>query len=117
MELLRLSKPDRLLQGDIVLDGSKSISNRALIVLALAGADPADWLTNLSTSKDTTTLYRLLTQNSDLYDAGDAGTTFRFLTAYLSMHAGTQVLTGSARMRERPVGALVEGLRAIGADI
>lgn len=117
MELLRLSKPDRLLQGDIVLDGSKSISNRALIVLALAGADPADWLTNLSTSKDTTTLYRLLTQNSDSYDAGDAGTTFRFLTAYLSMHAGTQVLTGSARMRERPVGALVEGLRAIGADI
>ena len=117
MELLRLSKPDRLLYGDIVLDGSKSISNRALIVLALAGADPADWLDRLSTSKDTTTLYRLLGHSGDTFDAGDAGTTFRFLTAYLALQPGVQILTGSARMRERPVGGLVEALRSIGADI
>lgn len=117
MELIRLSKPDGLLRGDIVLDGSKSISNRALIVLALAGADPADWLTGLSASKDTTTLYQLLTQPGDTYDAGDAGTTFRFLTAFLALQTGVQTLTGSTRMRERPIGGLVEALRSIGADI
>lgn len=117
MEILQLSKPDHILRGNIALDGSKSISNRALIVLALAGANPADWLSNLSTSKDTTTLLRLLTQKEDVFDAGDAGTTFRFLTAYLSLQTDTQILTGSARMRERPVGGLVEALRSIGADI
>lgn len=117
MELLQLSKPDHALRGDIALDGSKSISNRALIVLALAKANPADWLSNLSTSKDTATLLRLLTQSGDTYDAGDAGTTFRFLTAYLALQSGTQILTGSARMRERPVGGLVQALRSIGADI
>ena len=117
MELLRLSGPDGLLRGDISLDGSKSISNRALIVLALASADPADWLDRLSTSKDTETLYRLLGHSGDTFDAGDAGTTFRFLTAYLALQPGVQVLTGSARMRERPVGGLVEALRSIGADI
>lgn len=117
MELLHLSKSDRSLRGDIALDGSKSISNRALIVLALSGADPADWLANLSSSKDTTTLLRLLTHAGDAYDAGDAGTTFRFLTAYLALQPGIQILTGSARMCERPVGGLVQALRSIGAEI
>lgn len=117
MERIQISKPDRRLEGVLALDGSKSISNRALIVLALAGANPGDWLSNLSTSKDTTTLLRLLTQRGDTFDAGDAGTTFRFLTAFLAFQPGTQVLTGSARMRERPVGGLVQALRDIGAEI
>lgn len=117
-QALLLSKPDRSLRAHITLDGSKSISNRALIALALAGADPTEWLSGLSTSKDTTTLLRLLTQPNHLpYDAGDAGTTFRFLTAYLACQPGTQVLTGSARMRERPIGPLVTALRDLGADI
>ncbi len=51
------------------------------------------------------------------YDAGDAGTTFRFLTAFLAIQPGEQVLTGAARMLERPVGPLVEALRTLGADI
>jgi 3-phosphoshikimate 1-carboxyvinyltransferase len=118
MQVLHLSKPDRSLSGEITLEGSKSISNRALIVLALAGADPGEWLQHLSTSKDTSTLQRLLTQTgSDVYDAGDAGTTFRFMTARLCLQAGTQTLTGSARMQERPIGALVTALRSLGADI
>lgn len=117
MELLQLSKPEPSLQGDITLDGSKSISNRAIIVLALAGVDPAHWLVNLSASKDTATLQRLLSQSGDTYDAGDAGTTFRFLTAFLALQSGTQILTGSARMRERPVGGLVQALRSIGAEV
>ncbi len=117
LQYYHLSKPDRHLHGNITLDGSKSISNRALTVLALAGADPAAYLQRLSTSKDTTTLQRLLAQTGTTYDAGDAGTTFRFLTAYLATRPGTQVLTGSARMQERPVGALVQALRDLGADI
>jgi len=117
MQALRLSKPDRQLQGTIHLDGSKSISNRALIVLALANANPADYLSRLANARDTSTLQQLLNQSDTTYDAGDAGTTFRFLTAYLATRPGTQILTGSARMQERPVGSLVEALRSLGADI
>lgn len=116
--LLRISKPSRSLRGTLVLDGSKSISNRALIALALAGENPADWLSNLSNSKDTQTLARLLaTPRPALLDAGDAGTTFRFLTAFLAAQPGEQTLTGSSRMLERPVGPLVKALQALGADI
>lgn len=117
MPVIRLSKPARNLHGTIGLDGSKSISNRALIALALMREKPADWLSNLSTSKDTQTLLRLLAQDGGTFDAGDAGTTFRFLTAYLATQPGEQVLTGSARMLERPVGPLAEALRELGADI
>lgn len=117
MEIIRLSKPDRRLQGEISLDGSKSLSNRALIALALAGADPTQWLSHLSTSKDTQALQMLLQAPRDTYDAGDAGTCFRFLTAYLAIQPGVQVLTGSARMCERPIGALVQALQLLGADI
>jgi 3-phosphoshikimate 1-carboxyvinyltransferase len=115
--LLQVSRNTRDLQGTVALDGSKSISNRALIILALSGENPADWLSNLSTSKDTQTLLRLLSQTEGPFDAGDAGTTFRFLTALLAIRPGEQTLTGSTRMQERPVGPLVEALRSLGADI
>jgi 3-phosphoshikimate 1-carboxyvinyltransferase len=117
MTILNLSKKDKQLVGSLTLDGSKSISNRALIILALSGGKAEDLLTHLSTSKDTTTLKRLLESSGDVYDAGDAGTTFRFLTAYLSIQKGEQILTGSARMKERPIGGLVNALRALGANI
>ncbi|MEO6759123.1 MAG: 3-phosphoshikimate 1-carboxyvinyltransferase, partial [Saprospiraceae bacterium] len=117
MQAIRLFKSDRNLQGGIQLAGSKSISNRALIVLALANADPAHYLSRLANARDTVTLQRLLAQSETTYDAGDAGTTFRFLTAYLATRPGMQILTGSARMQERPVGALVEALQSLGADI
>lgn len=108
----------RTLRGNIALDGSKSISNRALIALALAGESPEKWLSGLSTSKDTVTLQKLL-QNPDskVFDAGEAGTVFRFLTAYLSTRPGVKTLTGSARMQERPIGPLVKSLQLLGADI
>jgi len=117
MNIIQLSKPDRSLRGALALDGSKSISNRALIVMALSGGDPAKWLSNLSSSKDTITLRRLLAHTGDTFDAGDAGTTFRFMCAYLALQPGVQILTGSDRMRERPVGPLVLALRELGADI
>jgi 3-phosphoshikimate 1-carboxyvinyltransferase len=118
-ELLQLPQFAPALNGQLTLDGSKSISNRALIILALAGADPADYLSGLSTSKDTQTLLRLLQSkgHTDTFDAGDAGTVFRFMAAYLATQAGTQVLTGSPRMLERPIGALAEALITLGADI
>ncbi len=117
MEILSLSKPDRSLCGALALNGSKSISNRALIILKLANAVPSEWLSNISTSKDTSTLQALLAQSGDTFDAGDAGTTFRFTAAYLALQPGQQTLTGSARMQERPIGPLVDALRSLGADI
>jgi 3-phosphoshikimate 1-carboxyvinyltransferase len=106
-------------EATITLDGSKSISNRALIILALCDANPGDYLTHLSTSNDTTTLLRLLgtRHQTDTFDAGDAGTVFRFMAAYLATQQGTQILTGSKRMLERPIGPLVTALRSLGADI
>ena len=111
----RISKPDLSIKGRIALDGSKSISNRVLIIRALSGEDFS--IDRLSTSKDSTTMLRLLQNEAAVYDAGAAGTTFRFLTAYLSLQPGTQVLTGSDRMKQRPIGSLVDALRQLGARV
>ena len=110
-----VSKSDRIIQGTIELDGSKSISNRALIIKALSGASFE--LSRLANADDTKTLERLISQEEDVYDAGPAGTTYRFMTAYLALKEGTQVLTGSERMKERPIGVLVDALNTLGADI
>jgi len=111
----RVSTSNKNIIGEITLDGSKSISNRALIIRALCEDDFE--ITNLSTSKDTVTLNKLLSQSEETFDAGAAGTTFRFMTAYLAMQEGTQILTGSERMKQRPIGILVEALRKLGASI
>lgn len=110
-----LSKPDRTIKGRIRLDGSKSISNRALIIQALCKTSFDIDL--LSTSKDTVTLQALLASSEEIRDAGAAGTTFRFMTAYLAMQEGSQILTGSERMKQRPIGVLVDALRQLGAQI
>jgi 3-phosphoshikimate 1-carboxyvinyltransferase len=112
----KISKPDRHIVGEITLDGSKSISNRILIIRALCN----DFfnIKNLSTSNDTTTLFNLLkNRDAEVFDAGAAGTTFRFMTAYLALQEGTQILTGSERMKQRPIGKLVNALTALGCDI
>lgn len=111
----KLSKPNRHLHGDIHLDGSKSISNRALIIQALCEGDFE--IKNLSTSKDTQLMQQLLAANTKVLDAGAAGTTFRFLTAYLATQEGSLTLTGSERMKQRPIGLLVDALRKLGANI
>jgi len=111
----QLKKTDSTIVGDITLDGSKSISNRVLLINALCQDEFK--IARLSTSKDTTTLQQLLTLNEGTYDAGAAGTTFRFMTAYLALQPGTQILTGSERMKQRPVGVLAEALNELGADI
>ncbi len=110
-----ISKKDRNLFGEIHLDGSKSISNRALVIRALSGAHFK--IKTLSTSKDSELMQRLLASGEQVLDAGAAGTTFRFLTAYLSLQPGSQMLTGTDRMKLRPIKVLVEALKTLGADI
>ena len=113
---IRISHPTGIIDGSIKLDGSKSLSNRILIIRALSGKDFPIY--GLSQSDDTRTLNKLLlSHNRTEYDAGHAGTTFRFLTAYLSLRRGTQILTGSKRMKQRPIGPLVDALRKIGCSI
>ncbi|MCO5234075.1 MAG: hypothetical protein LC105_05610 [Chitinophagales bacterium] len=104
------------IEGEIILNGSKSIANRALIIRALTeGGFEID---NLSNADDTAVLDRLLNSKDTVLDAGAGGTTFRFLTAYLSTCEGREVvLTGTKRMQERPIKLLVNALRELGAEI
>ncbi len=113
----RLSYQSPEEQKVISLNGSKSISNRTLIIRALA--DSYFEIDNLSNAKDTHTLIELLDAVTDsaTLDTGAAGTTFRFLTAYLALQTGEQILTGSERMKQRPIGELVDALRQLGATI
>lgn len=103
------------IKGTIKLDGSKSISNRALIIQALS-QDPEP-IHHLSTSNDTKALQQILRSHDDVHDTGAAGTTFRFLTAYLAASGKSCTLTGSERMKKRPIGELVSALRSLGANI
>lgn len=107
--------PDKHLSATISLDGSKSISNRLLIINALTpiGLD----VKGLSTSDDTQTLVKFLKNRPSLMNVGAAGTTMRFLTAFLATHEGNFILTGSERMTERPIGILVTALKSLGANI
>ena len=117
MSNLRITAPGKTkLDGLVQLNGSKSISNRLLIIRAISGMELE--INNLSTADDTRTMVRLLkNQNELILDTGDAGTTYRFLTAYLALKNGKHFLTGSKRMMERPIAGLVSALRNLGANI
>ncbi|MDI9355715.1 MAG: hypothetical protein QM536_01655 [Chitinophagaceae bacterium] len=99
----------------IQLSPSKSESNRALIIQALSKKNSI--LHNLSDARDTKTLSRLLQENNKLMNVLDAGTAMRFLTAYLSIHGESHILTGTERMQQRPIKILVEALKSIGTSI
>lgn len=119
MKSIKLSHPTKKINARIELTGSKSESNRALILQALSGGKVS--IVNLSEAADTTTLSNILnlqpaTQNTQL-NVGPAGTAMRFLTAFLSLQKGEFTLTGSQRMQERPIGILVEALKTLGAQI
>ncbi|OON68924.1 3-phosphoshikimate 1-carboxyvinyltransferase [Hymenobacter sp. CRA2] len=103
------------LRGTALLPASKSESNRALIIQALAGGGS---LGNLSEANDTQLMRRLLTHpEATEFDAEDAGTVMRFVTGYLAATGRRATLTGTARMLERPIGVLVDALRQLGAQI
>ncbi|HWK57959.1 MAG TPA: 3-phosphoshikimate 1-carboxyvinyltransferase [Parapedobacter sp.] len=119
---ITLSHPAKSLGGTVQLTGSKSESNRALIIEALGRGNVT--IENLSEAADTVTLQQALAHvataprdSQTLIDIGPAGTAMRFLTAYLAVTGGRYYLTGSERMKQRPIGILVEALKALGADI
>lgn len=105
----------RLESKTIKLPASKSISNRLLLINVLS-ANP-NIPENLSDSDDTAVMLKALQSDCSLVDVGAAGTSMRFLTAYLSLLPGRHIITGSERMRKRPIEVLVNALRELGADI
>ncbi len=115
MEIITLQHTPSLRLVEIPLVSSKSESNRALIIQKLA-QEPI-LLENLSEARDTQTMIRLLASNSLTLDVLDAGTTMRFLTAFCTATNRPTILTGTARMQERPIGILVDALRSLGGKI
>ena len=109
-------KAPQVLNQTIKLPASKSISNRALIIHALSGG--AILPDNLSDCDDTTVIINALQNNPHEINIKAAGTAMRFMTAFLSVKDGEEhVLTGTERMKHRPIGVLVDALRHLGADI
>ncbi|WP_299125084.1 3-phosphoshikimate 1-carboxyvinyltransferase [uncultured Winogradskyella sp.] len=99
----------------IQITGSKSESNRLLLLQALY---PKISIENLSNSDDSVLMQKALASNESVIDIHHAGTAMRFLTAYLSVQDGKEVvITGSSRMKERPIKILVDALKTLGADI
>ncbi len=121
MDKKRLICKNRCFNAEVNLPASKSISNRLLIMQALSENDI--YIKNISQANDSVLLQNILKKisNSNSYplliDAEDAGTTFRFLTAYLCTLEGEFILTGNAHMQQRPIGILVDALRQLGAKL
>ncbi|MDR0413275.1 MAG: 3-phosphoshikimate 1-carboxyvinyltransferase, partial [Dysgonamonadaceae bacterium] len=108
-------QPPPHLSASIRLPASKSISNRVLILNALCkNPYPVE---NLSDSDDTNVLLKALQSPGRDLDVGAAGTSMRFLTAYLSQQSGVRTITGTERMKNRPIRVLVNALRELGAEI
>ena len=102
-------------EGSLRITGSKSETNRLLLLQALFKGFK---LENISNSDDSKVMQEALESTSEVVDVHHAGTAMRFLTAYFSHLEGHEVvLTGSTRMQERPIKILVDALRSIGAYI
>lgn len=115
MEKLKIKAYNKEISGDINLTSSKSESNRVLVIRALC--DEHFQINNLAAAKDTETMEDLLEDDNSIKDVGPAGTTMRFLTAFYANTPGTWILTGSERMRNRPIKILVDALVGLGAKI
>lgn len=114
MGRIKVSAPENI-NANILLPSSKSICNRALIIKALSKHEGK--IENLSECDDTFVMVRALNEMTDTIDIMAAGTAMRFLTAYLSVTEGEHIITGTERMRQRPIKILVDALRSLGADI
>jgi len=114
-EQVSISHISQQLSGTIDLPGSKSESNRILIINALSGN--ASKVTHLSPSNDTKILMQALESDKTEIDVLDAGTAMRFLIAYFAATKQNKVITGTERMLQRPVGHLVDALNSLGANI
>ena len=111
----QIKAPEGRLQSSIQLPASKSISNRALILNALSYS-PYD-IQNLSDCDDTEVMIKALNSNESNFDIKAAGTAMRFLTAFLSKVVGEWTITGTERMKNRPIKILVDALNSLGARI
>ena len=108
--------PPGVLNYTVTLPASKSISNRALIIQALTGGSIVPL--NLSDCDDTAVIVQALRDNPYEIDIKAGGTAMRFMTALLSVRQSEEhVITGTERMKHRPIGPLVDALRRLGADI
>ena len=117
---LVLSGAPATLTGTVQLTGSKSESNRALIMQALSGGKVK--VENLSMAADTVTLENILSEKLNapghrIVDVGPAGTAMRFLTAFATLQNGEITLTGTERMKQRPIGILTDALETLGAQV
>ena len=101
--------------GKIQIPGSKSESNRALLINALC--ENPGIIKNLSSARDTQLMLALVNSNEEGINVMDAGTVMRFLTTYFALTNQTKLMTGTARMQERPIKLLVDALRTIGVTI
>ena len=132
-----LTKKTKTANGTVQLTGSKSECNRALVIEALS--DGKVKVENISDAADTVTLQAVLRAKSEvteqsiqsdsrssllapatlapIVNIGPAGTAMRFLTAYFAIQDDEVILTGSERMKQRPIGILVDALRQLGANI
>lgn len=112
---LSLDHSTKKISTQLIITGSKSETNRLLLLQALY---PQLTIENCSNSDDSIAMQSALTSTSNIIDIHHAGTAMRFLTAYFAnKHASDIVLTGSSRMQERPIGLLVDALRSMGAQI
>ena len=115
MKKIKLSF-DKFKDSTIYLNSSKSESNRLLIIKALSEKEIT--IKNLSKANDSVLLKNLLeSENLVVWDAQDAGTSFRFRTSFLAIKKEHVVLSGTERMKQRPVKVLVDALNKIGAEI
>ena len=104
-----------VLNHTVDLPSSKSVSNRALIIHALSGGGMLPQ--NLSDCDDTDVMIKALRDMPEVIDIKAAGTAMRFLTAYLAVTPGRHTITGTERMRHRPIRLLVDALRYLGAEV
>ncbi len=113
--ILKLQQKQPNLNGTVRITGSKSESNRLLLLQAIFGNFE---IKNLSNSEDSDMMQQALASSEKTVDIHHAGTAMRFLTAYFAAYEGREtILTGSSRMQERPIGLLVNALNSLGADI
>ncbi len=112
---LHLSSDKNKIEPNIIISGSKSESNRLLILQQFYNNLTIE---NLSNSDDTKIMQKALSEKSEIIDVHHAGTVMRFLTAFFASKSGVEkIITGSKRMKQRPIGILVDALKSLGADI
>ncbi|MBI9042625.1 3-phosphoshikimate 1-carboxyvinyltransferase [Lutibacter sp.] len=115
MSILKINKIEKVVSGTIEITGSKSETNRLLVLQEFY---PNLKIENVSNSDDSVLVKNALSNTSKEINIGHAGTAMRFLTAYFSVKENSEIiLTGSHRMKERPIKILVDALISLGANI